>query len=277
MKRLLNIEWNKLFYNKGTRIFVFLYFAMIVAMGVILPIFKINVNGIDLNLVKMGGLKIPFIWHNLVWLIAFGKFFLAVILINNISNEYAFGTIKQNMIDGLSKKEFFASKLLSTLLLALGSTVFVFLIGLVLAFFKNENVNILSGSSFVLGYFVEITGYLLIAVFLSFLLKKSAFAILALFVLSFGETIVKGIEYFVRMNMQTGENTDGMMTLFSSYLPFNSNSSIVGYPSVDVGNYLAKGELFVASSVDWTSLGVSILYCFLFIYGSLALLKKRDL
>ncbi|MNX90047.1 ABC-2 family transporter protein [compost metagenome] len=54
------------------------------------------------------------------------KFFLAVVIVSMMANEYTYGTLKQNLIDGLSKKEFIQSKVITVVLFALVSTIFVF-------------------------------------------------------------------------------------------------------------------------------------------------------
>jgi hypothetical protein len=43
-----------------------------------------------------------------------------------MANEYSYGTLKQNLIDGMSKKEFIQSQILTVLLFASVSTAFVF-------------------------------------------------------------------------------------------------------------------------------------------------------
>ncbi len=125
MNRLLKIEWNKIFYNTGTRVFIILYFVMIALMGATLPNIKPNINGLEINFIKLGALDFPAIWHNITWLIGFGKFFLAIIVINNITNEYSFGTFKQNTIDGLTKTEFLNTKVLMNLAITLLSSLLV--------------------------------------------------------------------------------------------------------------------------------------------------------
>ncbi|MEG1199943.1 MAG: ABC transporter permease, partial [Algoriella sp.] len=178
MKRLFNIEWNKMFYNTGTRIFIILYFVMIILMGITLPSIKPNMSGQVVDFIKFGALEFPVIWHNIAWLVGFGKFFLAIIVINNISNEYSFGTFKQNTIDGLSKTEFFGTKLLMNLILTLFSTFLVAAIVLGLGAFFNDKLDFFNGIEFLGGYFIEIFAYVVFAMFLTFLLKKSTFAIL---------------------------------------------------------------------------------------------------
>ena len=49
-----------------------------------------------------------------------------------MANEYSYGTLKQNLIDGMSKKEFVMSKFLTVVLFSGISTLFVFIVSLIL-------------------------------------------------------------------------------------------------------------------------------------------------
>jgi len=277
MTRLLNIEWNKLFYNKGTRIFLILYFVLIAILGAILPNIKPSVGGSEINFIKLGALNFPVIWHNISWLVGFGKFFLAIIIINNISNEYSFGTFKQNTIDGLTKLEFFNSKLFMNILFAIASTLLVafIVIGLGITFAKE--FKIIEGIEFLLGYFIEIMAFISFAMFLSFLLKKSTFAILSIFVLYIFELIVIGIEFFIVARTKQNFNPDQDFSLISSYLPFTSNGKIIGFPPGSITQYMMNGNFFGESHVAWEYFGINVFYIILFLGLSYLLIKKRDL
>ena len=61
----------------------------------------------------MGIFNFPYIWHFNTWVAAlFKALFLAIVIVSMMANEYSNKTIKQNLIDGLSKKEFVLSKFL---------------------------------------------------------------------------------------------------------------------------------------------------------------------
>ena len=276
MKRLFSIEWNKLFYNKGTRIFIILYFVMILLMGITLPNFKPMMNGIEINLIKLGALDFPFIWHNITWLIGFGKFFLAIIVINNITNEYSFGTFKQNTIDGLSKTEFLNSKVLMNVIITFISTFLVGVLVFGLGAYFSEKPDFLNGIEFLGGYFIEIFAYIVFAMFLSFLLKKSAFAILSLIVLNIVESVLKVVEFLVRFGKTPPKNPEEI-TLISNFLPLNSNGKIIDYPSLDIQNAIMKGKLFLPDNIKWEYFSINVFYIILFLGLSLLIIRKRDL
>lgn len=263
MKRLLSIEWNKLFYNKGTRIFLILYFVLIAIMGAVLPNIKPNINGIEINFITLGALDFPVIWHNIAWLVGFGKFFLAIIVINNISNEYAFGTFKQNSIDGLSRIEFFQTKLYMNLLFVLMSSILVALIVIGLGATFAKEFNLISGIEFLFGYFVEIFAFVSFAMFLAFLLKKGTFAILSLFVLYIVEAIIRGVEVLVVLKTKIFDAETYQHKM--SYLPLTSNSKIIDFPPGSITQYLSGGKFFQESHVQWGHFGMNVfLYHLLF-------------
>ncbi|HCC95597.1 MAG TPA: ABC transporter permease [Flavobacteriaceae bacterium] len=273
MKRLFSIEWNKLFYNKGTRVFIILYFVMILLMGITLPNMKPNINGLEINFVKLGALDFPFIWHNITWLIGFGKFFLAIIVINNITNEYSFGTFKQNTIDGLSKTEFLNTKVLMNLFITILSTLLVTILVFGISSVFSEKFDFINGIEFLAGYFVEIFAYVVFAMFLSFLLKKSAFAILSIIIFKIIELIIFAFE----MRFSAKDSLGAKKTYLSDLLPMNSNGKIIDYPSMDFQNAFMGGKLFIADHVQWDHFAVNIFYIILFLGLSLLIIKKRDL
>lgn len=249
---------------------------MILLMGITLPNFKPMMNGVEIDFIKLGALEFPAIWHNITWLIAFGKFFLAIIVINNITNEYSFGTFKQNTIDGLSKTEFLNSKVLMNVIITFISTFLVGVLVFALGSYFSEKFDFINGIEFLGGYFVEIFAYIVFAMFLSFLLKKSAFAILSLIVLNIIESVFKVVEFLVRFGKKPPSNPEEI-NLISNYLPLNSNGKIIDYPSIDIQKALIEGKLFVPDTIQWEYFSINVFYIILFLGLSILIIKKRDL
>jgi hypothetical protein len=78
----------------------------------------------------MGIFNFPFIWHFNTYIAAILKLFLAIVIVSMMANEYSYGTLKQNLIDGMSKKEFIHLNFNCPFVLV--STAFVFLMSLIL-------------------------------------------------------------------------------------------------------------------------------------------------
>ena len=116
-----------------------------------------------------------------------------------MANEYSYGTLKQNLIDGLSKKEFIQSKFLTVLAFALGSTIFVFIMSLLLGYSFSSYTEIgivFSDLEYLLAYFLKLTAFFSFCLFLGILVKRSAFALGFLFVWNIIEGIAIGVLKF---------------------------------------------------------------------------------
>src|SRR5690606_20889818 len=50
------------------------------------------------------------IWQNMAWITFLFKYILAFMVIISICQEFSLRTVRQNMIDGLSRKEYIVSK-----------------------------------------------------------------------------------------------------------------------------------------------------------------------
>src|SRR3970040_2676769 len=131
MKRLLSIELQKIWLNKASRVLTLTHVILSAFIALIASI-KFVIGFFKLNLAEMGIFNFPFIWHFNTYIAAWLKFFLAIVIVSMMANEYSYGTLKQNLIDGMSKKEFILSKFLTVLLFALVSTIFIFLMSLIL-------------------------------------------------------------------------------------------------------------------------------------------------
>ena len=99
------------------------------------------------------------------------------------------------MSDALSKKEFILSKFYTVVVFAAVSTIFVFIVSLILGLFYsdfNEPSIIFSDLEYLLAFFVKLVGFFSFCLFLGILIKRSAFAVGAMLVWSFREGIFKG-------------------------------------------------------------------------------------
>jgi ABC-2 type transport system permease protein len=280
MLRLLKIEWNKIFYYKTARIFTLLYFLMLILMGVGIAVIKPRVGDLALNLSKLGMFDFPFIWQNMTYMFAMGKIFLAVIIITNITNEYSNNTLKQNLIDGLSKSEFLKSKILSSVLLAFVSTLFVLVITLILGvfIFPNEH-SFLDGIEFIGSYFLKLILFFTLCLFFSIFLRKSAFALLGIVVWWMIEKGLQLVEFLwkaFRLNwdFEKAGNSDFWIT---EYLPLNTSYNLIKMPKFNFMNFLDGKPVFNLGVIEISYVIAAIVYILLFWFLTFRLLKNRDL
>ncbi|MGB5227759.1 ABC transporter permease [Eudoraea sp.] len=277
MKRLLQIEFIKLWNNKASRALIISYFVLLTSIALVAAI-KFDIGPVKFHLAEQGIFNFPYIWHFNTFITAFFKLFLAIVIVSMMANEYSNKTIKQNLIDGLSKKEFILSKFLTVISFALISTVFVFVVSMILGLIYsdyNEISIIFSDMEFLLAFFIKLVGFFSFCLFLGILVKRSAFALGFLILWQVFEGFVRGM---MRWKLFDGETTDAIMGFF----PLNSMWNLIKEPfsrlsAVQTVADQIGEELALDYHVQFFEVLIVIGWTTIFIYLSYALLKKRDL
>ena len=131
MIRLLSIELQKIWQNRSSKILTIIYFLSLTLLATI-ALVEFEFGPFKFKAAESGFFNFPYIWHFTTYVSSWLKIFLAVIIVSMIANEYSYGTLKQNLIDGMSKKEFLLSKIYTIILFSLISTILVFGISLIL-------------------------------------------------------------------------------------------------------------------------------------------------
>jgi len=275
MLRLLNIEIHKLKYNRASRVLIFIYFILLTSIALIAAI-KFDIGPVKFHLADQGIFNFPYIWHFSTYMAAIFKFFLLLVIVSMMANEYSNKTLKQNLIDGLSKQEFVLSKFYTVVLLAFISTVFVFVVSLILGYSYsdfNEFSIVTTDLEYLFAFFVKLVGFFSFGLFLGILVKRSAFAVGAMLVWAMIEGFTKGMLYW-----KFEENVANVMKFF----PLEAMSNLIKEPftrlsavktvAKQVGEDLSKDF-----SVQPQDLIIVLIWTAIFIYLSYVLLKKRDL
>lgn len=275
MLRLLNIEIIKLKYNRASRILILIYFLLLTSIALIAAI-KFDIGPVQFHLAEQGIFNFPYIWHFNTYMAAIFKFFLLLVIVSMMANEYSNKTLKQNLIDGLSKKEFVLSKFYTVVLLAAISTFFVFIVSVVLGYAYsdfNEFSIVTTDLEYLFAFFIKLVGFFSFGLFLGILVKRSAFAVGAMLVWAMAEGFVKGMSYW-----KLEDYVDTIMQFF----PLESMANLIKEPftrlsavktvAKQVGEDLSKDF-----SVQPQDLIIVMTWTFIFIYLSYAILKKRDL
>jgi len=278
MNRLVSIELQKIWKNKASKVLTLTYFILLSFIALIASI-KFDVGIFKFHLAEMGIFNFPFIWHFNTYIAAWLKFFLAIVIVSMMANEYSYGTLKQNLIDGLSKKEFVLSKFLTVVLFALCSTIFVFIMSLILGLCfssYNEFDVILMDLDYLLAFFVKLTGFFSFCLFLGILVKRSAFALGFLLVWSIIEGILKGVLAF---KIFPNSNTDDYVMQF---FPLEAMSNLIVEPFTRLSVIKNIGtQMGVEDTKDYGvhyfSVLIVLIWTFLFVYFSYKILKNRDL
>lgn len=278
MLRLLKIELHKLRYNRAAKVISIIYFVLITFIALIASI-EFNFGDFHFRLADQGIFNFPYIWHFNTYIAAILKLFLAIVIVSMMSNEYSYRTLKQNLIDGLSKKEFVTSKVLTVLLFAAISTVFIFIVSLILGLLFSDYTEIgimFSGLQYIGAYFLKLLAFFSFCLFLGVLVKRSAFALGFLIVWQIVEWLAYGI-----MKWQLFRDSEVADTI-ASIFPLNAMANLIKEPFSRIGAFQSAanqlGEEFYKSyEVGYVNVLIVLIWTALFIYWSYAILKRRDL
>ena len=278
MLRLLNIEFIKLWNNKASKVLILAYFILLTSIALIAAI-KFDFGVVKFHLAEQGIFNFPYIWHFNTYVAGILKFFLLIVIVSMVANEYSNKTIKQNLIDGLSKKEFILSKLYTVIVFALISTVFIFFVSLILGLIFSSYTEasiIFSDLEYLLAFFIKLIGFFCFGLFAGMLVKRSAFA------LGFVLLWYMMVEGIIRIVLNVMDSTKEYADSITQFLPLEAMSNLIDQPLYRLGaaKEIASqvGEdLSYDYAVHWYEIAIVLAWSALFIFLSYRLLLKRDL
>lgn len=217
--------------------------------------------GASINIDRIPLYHFPDVWLNLIWFSGLLKVVLGIMVVISVTNEYSYRTVRQNIIDGLSRSEFLISKILTNALLSLMSVVMIFVIGLVTGLIYSPVVNfdvIVSDLEFFPAYFLEIFFFLSYALMLGVLIQRSGLTIILLLLSQMIEAIITA-------------NIDEQLPAIIPFFPMRSIWNLIDFPLpryvfLEIRDYVSLGTAAIV--IFWTAL---------FNYLSYLKLKKSDI
>jgi ABC-type transport system involved in multi-copper enzyme maturation permease subunit len=187
MIRALQLEFLKLKHFKPFWIIIGLFTVFYFVLGIFtkrLIDWILEENLDELSQFKNIGIPIfdfVDIWQNLAYITFLFKWILAFVVIISICLEFSNKTIRQNIIDGLSRREFLFSKLLMILALSLFGGILLLLLGLFLGLLYSQVRSpdfVFMNMEFVPTYTLEIFSFLCLAMLFAFVIRRTGFAII---------------------------------------------------------------------------------------------------
>lgn len=266
MSRLIKLEWLKIRSNATFWVLVGLHIGIVLLIVLSGKIFlgSISFNGEDLkDLAGMNNIPIyqfPDIWHNITYVAGFLKFILAIYMIISITNEITYDTLRQNIMNGLGRTDFIISKLFLVFLLSIGSALFVFVTGFTLGASTTTDLalhDMIKYSGFIPAYFLQLSAYLIFALFIGLLIRRTGLAMGLMFLYSLI------IEPVVGLRIQSD--------VIKGFLPMRSIGNLIHMP---FGKYLLRE---IQDYVTFREVIIVIAYMVVFTWLIYLLLKKRDL
>ena len=273
MIRLLRIELNKFLSYKAFRLMIPFYALILAFMifgipGLIDYVAEKSGEPTKFRIFKAVVFNFPDIWQNIAFVAGsryFIKIILGIIVIIIITNEFHFLTLRSNIINSFSRKDFLFAKIELIIVLGIFSTLVLFLSGLYLGFIHSSNrsiSDIFGKMNYMLGYFIELVSYLLFCLFLGILFKKTGITFIVHIVYMIVEPI---IDY----------NLNESITPF---LPLNAINSIVKTPNTSLIKIKTSEFNFdFQEFISFGDVGLCLGYAILLIVLSYIILIKRDL
>lgn len=188
MKRLLEIELLKLRGYRAFWVLIIVYFValMFTLIGIepALDSIAANATGGARAFLTFDINSFPDVWQYNSYTASIFTYILVIVVVFLVASEFTYKTMRQNVINGLSRMEFLTGKFLLIGTLALACTGLVFVVSMVQGFISGgfEGSQIFEKFGFLVGYFLQTVGYLMIAFWVTLLVKRSGIAIGLLFI-----------------------------------------------------------------------------------------------
>jgi len=287
MKKYLQIEYMKIKGNTSFKVFTLLFLVFMPILVIVLPsFFKDGFIGVEDSYPFMPRTASS-TWYYATYIASWFSFYLlSFIIIFHITSEYAAKTVRQNIIDGYSKLDFLKSKIGMVIFMAMTATFYVFFVGLIAVLYFKANQpdpstqlldmsamlggvtgelsqefgSVFDGVLFILGFFIQILAYFIVAVFVSVLVRKGALAVLLFFGVFFMEMIFR--------LMLESQGSEAIV----NYFPMYSFSKLL--PNFELQSLIfGLGEI---ESLSMLNVAVSLFYIVLFIFITKLIFYKRD-
>ncbi len=277
MIRLLQIEFIKLWNNRASKVLIILSFLLPFTIAFVTSI-KIDLGFASLDPAEYGFFDFPFIWHWNAYFASAFKLFFALVAISMIANEYNHRTLKQNLIDGLSKKEVVLSKFLVAVIYSLISTLGIFLMSLIIGFIYSSYTEagiVIRELSYMLAYFLKLVAFFSFCIFITTLVRRSIFSIGIIVLLS----AIEWISYaYLRWEVYRDEAYTFAENI-SQFFPLMSMYNLIEQPFLRYAQKVSPENIPIAHdyTLHWHEIAIVLIWTTIFIYLSYRLLKKRDL
>jgi hypothetical protein len=116
-------------------------------------------------------------WGFLTWTASWWNILLGVLVVVLVCNDISYKTQRQNVIDGMSRKEYILGKFYFLILLAFSVALYTFIIGAIFGSIMSNPADMFGGIEAVPIYFVQTLGYFAFAFFWAVLIRKPAISI----------------------------------------------------------------------------------------------------
>ena len=227
MLQLLKIEWLKVKNYRTFWILSVLYLLSIIGINYIAFSFQhklySNKDAGDVAKLFLGGppYAFPKVWEMTAHVSSYLLFIAGLIMIISVTNEFSFKTHRQNVIDGVTRTEFIITKLMCGLIIAIVSTLFVFLTAFYFGLIEQDSTISFENIQYLFYFFLQALSYCWLAIFFALLFKRSGISIGVFFLY----TLILENVIMLLLNYYTDT--------FGRYLPMQSSDELLPIPILE--------------------------------------------
>ena len=268
---LLQLEWKKFRHYRTFKVMAILYLILLPLMLIVGKAF-FNFANAPTDFINTDNMyKFPDLWDYLAYIgnwISF--FFLGFIGVLCITMEFGNKTLRQNIINGVTRNEFFLAKILLILTVSFFATLYFALVGFTFGFINTNNLyftKITTGTSQIFLYYLMCVGYMIFGFFLGVLIRKTGFALfLYLIYVIFLEPVIRWAAH-------------GKIILNKSihFYPLNAIEDLSPIPIPTIVNELTKENDLPLLLTSTEAVIITLVYLSIFIFIAYWRIKKSDL
>lgn len=222
MLHLLKIEWLKVKNYRAFWILCGLFAISIYGANSIAHRFKAEAIGDSQMATTLVGtpFQFPDVWQTVTYISSYLLFIPGLLIITLVTNEFTFRTHRQNIIDGISRTQFIYTRMVLSLIIAIVSTILVFLAGLLFGSMQSGGTFSFKGMEYLFYFFLQTLSYTSVGLLFGILFKRAGIAIGIFFIYAFIlENMLAGILNRILIGNGAG-----------SFLPLESADSLIPFP-----------------------------------------------
>lgn len=197
-------------------------------------------------------------------------FFLGLIAVFIVVNEVSYRTFRQNIITGLTRKEYFFSKILTISVITSAATLLFVVTGFLIGIIHTEGWTISSAfdnSWAIPRFFLMTLGYMSFGLFCGFVIRKSGVAVL------FYLTYIMMLEPIIKWAVHFRLFKNGSI----NYYPSNSFEDLMPFPLYRFADMIPKKDLDFSFLLSYNQAAIaSVVWIAIFLGLAYLSVMKKD-
>ncbi|MDB3907892.1 ABC transporter permease [Crocinitomicaceae bacterium] len=259
MMKLAAIEWMKLRRLNTMKVILLIYAGLLPTIYLLYAYLQFGPFHVTEDIYLF-----PDVYAMMAWTSSIFNLIIGVIIIVFTCNEIKYKTQRQNVIDGLNKREVILSKFIVVFGMSVVITLYTFLLAMIFGLI-NGGTSVIDGIEQIGVYFVMTLGYFAFAYFFANLVRLPALAIILYLV----STTVEEIIGFIAIQE------------YVQFFPLTTFSNLVPFPTVILQKSIGMEAQAQADATQLLSQGGQTLLAFgyltVFVVVSYLVIKRRDI